>query len=65
MNNNGFVPGVLIGIVIGIFLGLTTGVASICKLSLEWRREAVEKGHAEYVLQGDEAVWQWKEPVTK
>lgn len=26
-----------------------------------WRAEAVRTGHAEYVLRGDRAVWQWRE----
>jgi len=29
-----------------------------------WREQAVEAGHAEYYLNGDHAVWRWKEIKT-
>ena len=51
-----FVGGLLIGAVaFGVSIGGCTDSA--------WRRESVEKGHAEYVLKGNQAVWQWKEPA--
>lgn len=55
--------GVLAGAGLGLLLALAVGIT----VDNTWRREAVEKGHAEYVLQGSDAVWRWKEvqPSTK
>lgn len=49
--------GVFLGTMLGLFVAMLVCVA----VDSTWRREAVEKGHAEYVLQGSEAVWRWKE----
>lgn len=43
-----------IGRVFGFYGGVATTTAK-----LQW--EAIKAGHAEYVLHGSEAVWQWKE----
>lgn len=45
-------------LIIGLFFG---AFISCVWQSESWKKEAVEKGHAEYVLKGNEAVWQWKE----
>ena len=26
-----------------------------------WRKECIARGHAEYVLDGDQTEWQWKD----
>lgn len=49
------------GVFLGTLLGLFVALMVCIVVDIAWRREAVEKGHAEYVLQGDEAVWQRKE----
>lgn len=50
------------GLIIGIVFGIGFGCFVIGGMSTNsWKSEAVEKGHAEYVLQGSKAVWQWKE----
>mgnify|MGYP001570249621 CR=1 FL=1 len=45
---------VLIFILVAYSAGGILGMKTI-------QRQAIEKGHAEYVLKGDKAVWQWKE----
>lgn len=45
----------IIGAIGGAFVAATINNNS-------WRTQAIEKGYAEYVLKGSEAVWQWKEP---
>ncbi len=54
--------------VVGIFgaivlaTGLLLGVCLGTHLDdSAWRKDAVETGHAEYVLDGDKAVWRWKD----
>jgi hypothetical protein len=33
--------------------------------NMNWRAEAVDKGHAEYYLDGSEAKWRWKDLTNK
>ena len=49
-----FVCGVVFGIIGGV-------IGASAALSNSWTKESVATGHAEYVLDGDRAVWRWKE----
>lgn len=46
--------GLCAGLIVGICIG---GILN----DRVWQRCAVETGHAEYYLDGDRAVWRWKE----
>ena len=58
--NNDLIGGAICTIVatILIFLGIAIGAGSC---NDKWRAETVEKGLAEYVVDGKTAVWQWKD----
>ena len=51
------------------FLGFIIGATAMgfgvgIGVTNSWKSEAVEAGHAEYVLDGDKAVWRWKDVQT-
>lgn len=48
----------LVMLMLGFLFGLIIGMAIV---NDSWRADSVEVGAAEYILQGDEAVWQWKD----
>ncbi len=51
---------------LGGALGIVYGViVTVLKCEKSWQREAVETGHAEYVLDGDKAAWRWKDVQVK
>lgn len=52
------VNGCLIGMMVGLFIGGFFGSEG---KERHWKKESVKMGHAEYVLKGDKAVWQWKD----
>ena len=55
---------VMIGMMVGGIFTFLVGMAVNAIRLHRWKQDAVDKGHAEYVLQDGEAVWRWKEAPT-
>ena len=54
--------GRVLGLTVGaVMLVITTALIIYGCNNRSWKEFAIESGHAEYVLKGSEAVWQWKE----
>lgn len=56
-----FQDGLTAGLMVAV-LALLIGCPAVAGCTnMNWRAEAVDKGHAEYYLDGSEAKWRWKE----
>lgn len=49
------------GFLIGVLITCVFAVIVFSVNSQRWRQEAVDVGAAEYILDGNQAVWRWKE----
>lgn len=45
---------------IALLVFIVGAIGGVCVSDVAAKDEAVKSGHAEYVLHGSEAVWQWK-----